>query len=229
MAVVKFEIALPAIPDIEKIRVYESGTKDGAFAFIQEIENLGSYPDYIDWIEVTLASSADDWFAIKWVDTNGAESALSNPFKGNTQSVVGEIAQRVAQRGVSQSNEIVVQETEAVTERYFRSNPYDVNIENVTHTQLVGLTYLVMARLIMLDITSGSSDSYTAGLVSQKSQTGGTDKMKFLNDLIAVASQYLGIPSALIMQLADIDPTGLGSRTAINWDHSRLALTVNYE
>ena len=86
-----------------------------------------------------------------------------------------------------------------------------------------------MARLIMLSITSGSSDSYTAGLVSQKSQTGGQDKMKFLGDLIAQAGVYLGIPEALVMQLADIDPVGLGTVSSVNFDQSRLALTINFE
>jgi hypothetical protein len=228
MASVALEFALPPQPDLVKVYILESSTPTGPFNVIDIITEIGSYPDYIDNYTTNQALYETDWFAIMWEDAKGAQGDLSQAMQGNTQTVVGQVADRVQQRGVTATNEVVIQESEAVCERWFGVDPYTVPMP-VSYGVLSGLTYLVMARLIVQSIVSGSSESYTAGLVSQKTGTGKTDQMEFVDDLLKLAAQMLGVPEIVVLQMADFDPTGLGTISTVSFDQTRQAITITYE
>jgi hypothetical protein len=230
MASVRLEFELPLDESLTRIRIWEGPTTDGPWTNIEDVTEIGTFPDFIHSFETTNATSVTDWFAISTVDANGVESALSTPLPGGRNTVVNEVTERVLQRGVSASESVVIQETEAVAERFFKVDPYTVDLTTVTYATLTGLSYMVLARLVMLSIAEGGGgESYTAGLVSQKSSMNAKDVDSVLKTLIAEASTYLNIPSLIVMELADIDPTGLGSISTISQDQSRLALTINYE
>lgn len=229
MASVPLVFNLPAEEGLTALNIYEAISADGPWTLIETVTEIGTYPDYIHDYETDNATSEDNWFAISTVDQADVESDLSVPMKGGTQTVVNMVTERVMQRGVTWDESIVIQEAEAVIERWFGIDPYTVPLP-VSYTVLSGLTYLVMARLIVQSFVSGgSSESYTAGLVSQKTGTSQTDQMKFVDDLIRLAAQMLGVPEIVLLQMADFDPTGLGTKSTVSFDQTRLALTINYE
>lgn len=222
---VALEFALPGQPDIQSISIYESDVPEGPFALIETISDVGTYPGYINNYTTEMATSVDYWFAISWMDEKGAVSELSQPVKGNTQSIVSIITERVMQRGITAIESVVIQEAEAVAEAYFGMNPYEVPLP-VSYSVLSGLTYMTMARSLVSQIvssSSGSVQSWTAGLVSMKSGDNTTIQQEF-DWLVGLASNLLGINVSRIAQMICPEIAG-GLAHITNLDISRLQVT----
>lgn len=222
MASVPLEFIAPSEPNLALLRVYEGTSKDGAFSLIDETDEIGSYPDYINHYTTEEASSETNWFSIQWVDDKGAESPLSDPWQGNTESLVSIITGRVVQRGVTNDESVILQEAEATLEQYFGTDPYEVPLP-ISYSQAVGLTYLVMARLMVLDVINDTTESYTAGIIAQ--QTGSSDKsMKNVQKLIDEANRLLGRNYSLVVQLPEYTPVPALRDTT--FDQSRLIVEL---
>lgn len=228
---VRLDFVPPSDPDIAKLHIYESVAEEGPYNEIEVVTAIGTYPNYITRYTTDQATAVDRWFAIAWETTAGIVGDQSAGLQGGTRTLVHEVFSRVLQRDATQSEAIVVQSAEYVIAEFMGvADPYDLAREDVTYRQLEGLTLMTLARSYIQTFLAGSSsDSYTAGLVSQRSESGsGLDekKLKWLTD---EANKLLGISNSLVMVLEDIDPTGLGTSTSISWDHSRQAVTLNYE
>lgn len=197
-------------PDAENLvsmKVWEAPTSDGTFTLKETVNSIGVYPDYIDSHTTTFAASVDDWFAISWVDSAGAESGLSAPIQGGTTTLVSILVDRVMQRDRSLSQSVVRQESESAIQVFLGEtvDPYDPELANeLSYVKLNGLTYMVLARcLIMEMIESGELEKAQIGLVSFSSQTSST-KMSDVEALIELANKALGIGTSVVLQMADI-------------------------
>lgn len=218
----------PDIDNLVSLKIWESAVKEGPFILKATVAPIGSYPEYIDNYTLTTAVSVDDWFAISWVDSGGAESSLSAPVKGGTTTLVGEVVFRVLERDRSLDPQVVRQDAEAVVQHYFSADPYDTTL-SPTYRQLNGLVLLVLARqkLVSMIEAIGSSDSFTIGLVSGKNTASAsvTQQESAIKRLLDLAMSELGVSQSVIMQLAEPELSiGLTS-----YDHSRLVGWVGVE
>lgn len=224
MASVALEFVAPGQPDIVELKIWESTTKDGVYSEIDSTTSVGTYPDYINHFTTDNASADDNWFSIQWIDSKGAESDLSEPWQGGVDSVVGQVADRVIQRGVSIDESVVIQEAEAVAEEYFKKDPYTVELP-VSYRTLAGLTYVTMARVLMMQSVQGSEESFTAGLVSMKSGSS-QDNQKAIENLLKLAAGFLGLNYTVVAQMAEIKVAG-GTTQIVSEDISRLIVEVD--
>jgi hypothetical protein len=213
---VSLQFTLPAEVDIAELIIWEGSSEDGPFTQIDSTTSVGTYPNYITHYTTTEATAVDDWFAISWIDSNGATSELSEPWQGGVDSIVNQVADRVTQRDTSLAVPVVIQETEAAVESYFGINPYDVTEEDLGDRKyriLSGLTYLVMARSMLVRIVRSNvlSDisSVSLGLVTMR--TGGqsssaeSTSLSQIQALIDMANKELGISTSFVAQLTEIE------------------------
>jgi hypothetical protein len=229
MASVALDFVPPVEPNIDKLHIYEAPARTGPWTLIETVNDIGTHPDYISRYTTNVASSSFGWFSIEWEDDKGARSPMSQPIQGGQTSVVADVVRRVMLREPGLDENVVVEDVEAVTEAFFKTNPYLVDATTVSYRTLLGLTNLALARLYVTRFLTESSESYTAGLVSQKADTTKVDLERLVSFLTKQANKDLGISNAHVLMLTDIDPTGLGTTSSISWDHSRQAVTVNYE
>jgi len=229
MANVRLDFSAPNLPDLAKLHIYEGTTPTGVFSEIEEVADIGDYPDYISYYTTQNAASVDNWFAIEWEVTGGAFLGLSQAVPGNAQTLVGKIVERVMLRDPSLDELIVTQEAETAVSMYFNTNtPLSVLASDTSLQILAGLVLLtiVMSSLTLV-VAQGSSEDYTAGLVSQKSGTNMLQANRAaMEALLKRANELLGLNYTLVMLLEDIDPTGTGARSSIEWDQSRLLVTI---
>ena len=189
---------------------------------------MGSYPNYITRYTTSSAVSLSDWFRIQWEDSKGALTELSEPVQGGTESLLSQIVEMVLLRDGSLNENVVAQEAAAAIEMVFKvTNPFSLPADYGTYTKRIGLVYMIMARsYISTVVRQSQSDSYQAGLVSQKASNSTkvtTDTIRWLLDQ---ANALLGTGYTLVMLLEDIDPTGIGAASSIEWDQSRLLLSI---
>jgi hypothetical protein len=217
MASVRLDFVPPDSPDITKLHIFEAPTKDGIFSQIEEVTSIGSYPNYISYYTTTVAANVSDWFAIQWEDSFGALSDISEPIQGGTTTLVNDIIRRVMLRDPLANEIIAQQEAEAVIENVFGvTDAYSVDQTIVTAKQKSGITFLTLARTylssIITSISSGTVQSYTAGLVSQSagagSQSSVTQGLGNIQQLIDWANADLGLNVSVIMLLKEIDVAG---------------------
>lgn len=231
MASVALRFVPPRAENLTKLRIFESTTKEGTFTVIEEITGVGDYPDYIDNYTTDEAGALDNWFAIQWVDDKGAVSELSVPVQGNTENLVSTVSDRVLQRDAALDEVVVIQVSEWVVGKTKNTEePYDPLL-TATLNELEGMTLLALARsYLSLAGSTTSEDTYTAGLVSQKVSSGSLQTVQgVVKWLIDEANKLLGWNWTVVMLLEDIDPVGIGTVSTINFDQSRLALTINFE
>lgn len=231
MASVRLDFTPPQEPDVVALRIYESDEKDGVYVQIERVAGIGLYPYYISYYTTALASDANGWFRIAWESVGGLVGPQSPAVQGGATSPLAQIVQRVMLRDATLDENIAVQSAEFVISEVMKTeDPADPALI-LTIRQKEAITLLTLARASIQSYISASSDSesYTAGLVSQKSSNESTDLEKLIGYLTKEANRLLGIGNSYIFVMPDIDPTGLGTQTSINWDHTRLALTVNYE
>lgn len=228
MADVRLDFVPPDLPDLTKLIIYESSIKEGTYAPIEEVTAVGAYPDYISYYTTENATQKNYWFAIEWEDSKGAQFGMSQPLQGGTNTLVGEISLRVLQRDPSADEKVVVQEAQAAVQTVFKvADPMSLSVGDATAKQLSGLVLLTMARVSLTTlIASSQSQSYTAGLVSQKTSQGAGADRELIAYLLKEASTILGMSFSVVMLLEDIDPTGLGSVSVLGIDQSRLLLSI---
>lgn len=229
MAIIQLDFVPPHTPGWAKLRIFEASEKTGPFVQIEEITSVGTYPNYITRYTTDQAASKTNWFQIEWESVEGATTDRSVPVKGGDLSLVAIIMDRVMLRDPSLDEEIVKQSVEFAIEAALSQNPYDASSEQ-TYRVLEGLTLLSLARASISSLATTSTDeSYTAGLVSQRSGSGKTTSADLIKQLLAEANNLLGIATSIVMLLEDVDPTGMGSQSSISFDQTRLALTVNFD
>lgn len=233
MAKVRLDFVPPGDPDIAKLHIYESVAEVGPYNEIEVVTAVGTFPSYITRYTTELATAVDRWFSIAWETTAGVIGEPSAGLQGGTRTLVHEIMTRVLQRDATLNEAIVVQETEFLVATLLGlDDPYDALSGSVSFRQMEGLTLMALARTsIQTFLTNASAgESYTAGLVSQKSDS---SIKKSLDDLIDYltkeANRLLGITNSYIFVLPDIDPSGMDSVSTISWDQSRTAITISYE
>lgn len=232
MASVMLDFVQPDEPDLAKLEIYESESKDGPLTLIETVagEDIGAFPNYITRWTTQNATSASNWFAIRWVNLGGAYSDFSPTVQGGTETVVAEITRRVQQRDPMVIEEVAFQESQAVVFEFFG----DVNLPlaAANPSQLSGLTMLALARVYTTSIvtTSSQASSWTAGLVAMKSDAGAQSKTAGnVKDLMDQASRMLGLNISRIAQMVSADFNGSGFLMwgdIQTWDQSRLIVEV---
>jgi hypothetical protein len=228
MASVALDFLPPTNPDIVSLSIFEGTSKDGEFTLIETVTEIGEYPGYLTRYTTDQAISTADWFRIQWVDNKGAATDFSGAVQGGTFLLVSKLIDRVMLRDATLDENLVAQVCEWVVSRFFvTETPYDAAIV-ATYAQLEGLTLLSLARAQLHSLAQTQTDeSYTAGLVSQKSGVGSLASKKVLiSTLVSEANALLGINCSIVLLLEDIDPTGTNNASSINVDISRLLIDI---
>lgn len=203
----------PDTHDLAKLHIWEAPASDATFTRIDTKTDIGSYPDWIDFVETTQAASDLDWFAIQWETSAGVLSEISSPVQGRTETLVGEIVTRVLIRSPLLDENVVQQEAEAVIEDVLSGvDPYTVNRDAVTFKQKSGITFLTMARALLSSVlvSSTATQSYTAGLISQNLGTSSQQQqsLKNIEQMIEWANRDLGLNVSLIMEIRRVCVAG---------------------
>jgi hypothetical protein len=222
MAAVRLRFEPPFIDDLTKLIIYEGPTSIGPFEPIEEVTEVGEFPDYIHSYTTTEAASISGWFSIQWEDAKGAQTFLSDAIQGHTDTVPGKLVNRVSLRMPDEHSKVIKQEAEAVAEEFFGKDPYEIDFSKVSYKTMSGLMYLTMARIRLSQIISApAQDSYTAGLVSQKqSQSAGT--MKDVDAWMKLANRMLGRGYSVIAQMV-VPDINRGLSRVVMADISRLS------
>lgn len=208
-------------PDREgfvKLHIYEASSADVNVA-AQEIEvvtPVGTWPDYITEYSTSNALSPSHWFSIQWEDDKGVLSDMSDRLQGNSETLVGIITDRVMLRDPAFNRTVVAQEAEAAICTYFNvTDPFSIDPSIVSPKVISGLTYLTMARSYIARIFSTSTAaSWTAGLVSMKSQSGSAITLDSVQDLLKFANADLGRSFSYVLLMKEIEVGGGFKRVA---------------
>lgn len=228
MASVILDFVPPEYAGFTELRIFEMADPGGPPVLIETVEVDPN--NYITRYTTNDATAPNFYFAIQWRDPEGGYTDLSTPVQGGTYTVVGRIVQRVLLRDPTLNENVVFQLAEwAVSMVFATEDVYGVDPSEVTLNQYEGMTLLVMGRTYATYIHSASAgESYTAGLVSQKSTASLKDIREAIDYLLAEANNLLGTAITFIMLLDDIDPLGGLSISGVETDQSRL-LTTMYE
>jgi hypothetical protein len=213
MASVALDFLPPAVPDIVKLSIYEGIEQDGEYTLIEEITEIGVYPNYITRYTTEEATNSAGWFRIQWTDNKGATTEFSGAIQGGTYLLISKLMDRVMLRDATLDENLVSQACEWVISKFFiTENPYDVTLA-ATYNQLEGLTLLSLARALLHTLAQASMDeSYTAGLVSQKAGVGNLAGRKdIIATLVNEANNILGLNFTVVMLLENADPLGMGT------------------
>jgi hypothetical protein len=226
MPKVRLDFAPPDNPDVTKLHVEEAPAAVGPWTEVSGSPITVSAPDFLSYVTIT-ATSLSDWFRIYWENAGGATSNPSNPIQGGSTTMVQKVVTRVLNRNPTADERVVTDVAEWVVSKVLKTaDPYDASL-TATYNQLEGMTLLALARTMIHTLVSNSqSDSYTAGLVSQKSSSGSTADTDMIAYLLAEANKILGVSFSVVMLLEDIDPTGLGNVSVLGIDQSRLLLSI---
>ena len=203
MASVPLKFNPPEEEGLVALLIEEGPSDVGPFVQIEEVLNVGTYPDYIAEYTTDDAVSAVNWFRIRWRDDKGAHTPYTSPMQGGTTTLVAKVKDRVKQRDPSLVDAVVYQEVEAIVAEYFGvEDPYDPTL-TASYKVLNGLTYLALARsYIFRLIQAGDLESAQLGLVKFTNSKGqGTVDIDALIDL---ANVNLGINTSRILQMEDI-------------------------
>lgn len=223
MASVPLRFTPPEIENVVKLKIWESPTIDGTYSVIEEVTGVGSYPEYISHYTTALATSKNYWFAISWVDDKGADSDLSQPMQGSTETLVGKIVTRVMQRDASVSVNIATQEAEAAISKYFNViDPFSVNPATVSPSVLSGLVNLTLVRSYLTRIitASGSSSKWVAGIVSMDDSSNTKGQVANIEALLRLANADLGLQYSVVLLMKEITVAG-GYKRLVASDLSR--------
>jgi hypothetical protein len=218
----------PDREDLTKLHIFESTDPAGPWTEIEVVTAIGEYPNYISSYTTELASSAINWFSIQWEDSKGAKTDQSNSIQGGTETLVGEIVDRVLVRDGTLDEQVVLAETEALLERYFGQDPYTVDPNSVGYATKNSLAKMVQAKSMYSKFVTSSSTSggWTAGLVSMKSSSGdATAIMDVIDALMKEAARELGVGVSIVAQMMEIPIAG-GMSRIVSADISRLLIEV---
>jgi hypothetical protein len=228
MAALPLTFIPPEEPGISQLHIYESPTgADGTFTEIDTI-SAGSYPIYIDHYTTQNAISIDDWFAIAWSTVDGVVSPLSEPIKGGTTTLIGDIVQRVILRSPDLDENVVLQEAEATVCYLYRvDDPYSVDETTVTPLWKNSLAELTeIATLWATTVNRGATaQDYSAGLISERNTIDTRTALDNLTRWEKRIMRRLGIGGSLIASIQDsqyiLNLTGVKS----TFDSSRILST----
>ena len=230
MASVRIDFVKPNDPDLVALHIWEASEKEGVYNEIEEVDEIGTFPNYISYYTTDQAASTIGWFRIQWEDSKGATSELSEPRQGGADNLVSIIVDRVLLRDSSINEAVAVQEAEAVIQWYFGGkDPYSIDPATVSYTQMSGLTLLTLGRSLLFEVLVGgssSANSWTAGLVSLKSESGtGGSSTAGIFDLLKQANTLLGLSQSSIAQMEEITLAG-GASVIVSRDQSRLLVEI---
>lgn len=217
----------PDRDDLEKLHIFEATSVNGPWALIETVDEIGSYPDYISNYTTELATNSINWFSIQWEDDKGAKTDQSNAIQGGTETLVGDIVSRVHVRDASLDEQVVLQETEAILERYFNTNPYTVPADSIGYATKNSLAKIIHAKSMFTTVlvSTGSANSWTAGLVSMKSSTDTKSNLDIIKYLMQEAARELGLGISIVAQMARLEIAG-GFSEIVSADISRLLIEV---
>jgi hypothetical protein len=229
MSSVRLDFIPPQEQGIVKLEIWESPTKDGTYTKIEDVLGVGSYPTYITYYTTDNATSGTHWFRIRWEDSGGALSEFSEPVQGGQTSLVKTLVDRTLLRNPSLDERVVAQTAEFIIQVVMDTdNPYDPTLQP-TPAQLEGMTMYCVGYSMMSSTASSASagESYTAGLISQKSETSSSKAVSgqpwdvFLDQ----AAILLGFSKSFVMQMKTLDvyPVLESGRIA-DYDQTRLLL-----
>lgn len=228
MASVPLRFVPPNDKDLTTLLIFEGLASDGPFTQIESVSAIGTYPNFITEYTTDQAVSDNNWFSIRWIDNKNAMTEFSNPVRGHTQTLIGKLTSNVLLRDPTLDDNVVSQVAEWVVARVMNTEePWALAVSDATFAQVEGMTLLILARSTLHSLISSSSgESYTAGLVSQKS--GGSTMLNrdLIKALVDEANMLLGISFTVVMLLEDIDPTGMGTVSTIGVDQSRLLISI---
>jgi len=228
MASVALDFLPPTNPDIVSLSIFEGTSQDGEFTLIETVTEIGEYPNYLTRYTTDQAVSTANWFRIQWTDNKGAITDFSGAVQGGTYLLISKLIDRVMLRDATLDENLVAQVCEWVVARFFvTETPYDAAIV-ATYAQLEGLTLLSLARAQLHSLAQTQTDeSYTAGLVSQKSGSGSlASKKALIGMLVNEANALLGINCSVVLLLEELDITGTGSLSSVEVDQTRLLITI---
>lgn len=212
----------PQEEDIVTLHVEEAPTSTGPWVEIQTFP-AGPYPDYISNVTITQAFEKNDWFRIRWENSEGAFTPYSEPLQGGTTTLVATIVDRMMLRDVAIDENIAAQEAEAAISEYFRvTNPYDVDPTNIAPNIIMGIMLLAMSRVYLVESAISEAGSYTAGIIGQtyKGHQG-----KDIDAIIKLANRYLNRNYSAIMLLKEI-AVGGGYKQIVAADVTRSIIEI---
>jgi hypothetical protein len=220
-------IAPNGTPDLTKLHIFESPSKDGAYTLIETVTAIGTQGNYISSYTTDDATSATDWFVIQWEDSKGAKTPFSAAVQGGTRSLVSEIVARMLLRDSALNEAIAVQEAEAAVSDYFNIlDPYSIDPSTVSPRILSGLMNLALARTyISRVITTSDKSKWVAGLVSLDTSSGQGLTAASVKALIDLANRDLGRSFSIKLLLEEIEVAG-GFRQIVGWDITRSIIEV---
>jgi len=221
---VRLDFVPPTQPDIAELHAEEGPTKDGSFVEIYQTTSVGVYPNYLSYVTVP-AQNPNDWFRIYWVNNQGAIGPYSEPVQGGTTTLVQTIVDRVMLRNPALNEIIVTQTAEWVIASTLNvADPYDPTLE-ASYAQLEGMTLLTMGWSMFSTMSLGTTESYTAGLVSQSSGSKTTSGIDEIKTILETAAKILGISYSVIFQMRDNCIAG-GTVIPSGIDQSRLLVEI---
>lgn len=226
MASVHLDFTPPDQEDLDQLVIYESVSPDGPWASIEIIDDIGEYPDYISEYTTAEANATSNYFAIDWIDTNGANVGLSNAIQGGTETLIGEIIHRVLRRDPELDEVVVSQEAKVVMDEVFRDVP-DPTIENTSSKVLSAVTLLTMARVYEMSLIEDSGNGgWVSGLVSIRNDPAALDnKLKAIDRMVQQALRELGWGGSRVAQIL-MPPIINGLSEIVSADISRLQIEV---
>lgn len=224
MASVRLDFIPPQEMGIVKLEIWESPTKDGVYTKIEDVTEVGSYPTYITYYTTDNATAGDNFFRIRWEDSGGALSDFSEPVQGGQTSLVKTLVDRTLLRNPQLDERVVAQTAEFIIQVVMDTdNPYDPTL-SPTPAQLEGMTLFCVGYSMMSSTaSSSSSESYTAGLISQKAETGGkTSTGQPWDVFLDQAGILLGFSKSFVMQMKTDAYPVLTMGEIVSYDQSRL-------
>lgn len=227
MAAVHLEFQPPDTDDIATLHVEEAPAATGTFAEVQTFP-AGTFPNYIHEVDVTAATSATDWFRIRWETTAGGFTEYSNPIQGGTTTIVAKVTDRVLLRDPTVNAIIAGQEAEAAVAEYFNvDDPYSIDVAKATPKVLSGLTLLALARSYTLRLitSSGHANKWTAGLISMDTGTTTSQSWDSVDRMIELANRELGRNYSRVLLMKEIEVAG-GLRQLKSLDVSRALIEI---
>jgi hypothetical protein len=191
---------------------------------IETVLDVGVNGDYITHYTTNAAVSLTDWFSIRWEDSKGAVTPMSQAMQGGTRSVLSDVVDRMLLRDPTLNPEIAYQEAEAVIEEVTgTTTPNPLSLKKKT---INGITLLALARSQLSSFASVSNaDSWVAGLVSMKSSSGSSLNIKGIQDLMLAAQRLLGLSGSRVAQIVVPEIAG-GLAQIVTADISRLMIEV---
>lgn len=207
MFTIPIKFVQPQEPDLVKLHIYEGSDPGGLFYEIDSSSDIGEFPEYIDEFTTTQARDPMDWFAIQWEDNKGAKTELSAPLQGGSKTLIGEIVERVLLRSSELNQALVTEEAESLLEWWKSADPYTLNLDDYTYTQITALADLTMVNTFyaLLAERAGSTTDYRAGMISESYSGYPVQSDSSLRNLELRALKRLGIGGSRIASIEKWD------------------------